>query len=271
MTGDYPIYDYSRSPAGAISCILRRRRGRVVPGPNKFFDIKTVYNKHDDTECIIVVSLFGDGSPRIKNRYITPFIQRIRSNKLPQKWYVRVYLDPRLTTMTLKKFLELDCEVYIMRHASVGLTGALWKFLAAAETIPFVCEDADDYLSQYALRRPYIKHVQTWLKTDTPFLEQTVFTIPFPLSYQHFIPMNAGKWGAKPAKDGKPPVPNIKELMEKYNFTWYGADEAFLAKEVFPIAQKKGIYRTGNPFDAVALVLLLLIIGYIIYRVIKKA
>ena len=83
----------------------------------------------------------------------------------------------------------------------------------------------------------------------------------------------AGAWGGKPKKNGTAPIPDIKERLEKYSHDWFGCDEAFLNKEVWPLFKKEGYYDIPHTGEKVlyislivVLILVILLIIYLRYR-----
>ena len=97
------------------------------------------------------------------------------------------------------------------------------------------------------------------LKSDTPFFQRSLAHINF------FIPISAGMWGAK-GKNGKPPIPDIQEKMEIYCNNWFGCDEAFLTKEVWPEFRSQGYFKVHNYSEIIIIFLVVVGIVFILWK-----
>jgi hypothetical protein len=145
----------------------------------------------------------------------------------------------------------------------VGIKGheaATWRFLAAMQTKPFVCLDADDKFPPSLVGK-----IRNWLRSGKPFFSFK--------ETQAFIPLGAGRWGAR-AINGEAPIPDMLDRLNRYCDTWFGFDEAFLKKEIWPIFKEKGYYRSIYFPDDKLLVLFLIVLfvagAYILIKTIRN-
>lgn len=214
----------------------------------------TVKNK----EGIASYSLYGD-----YEKYYHTLIKNVSSVKeyLP-KWCVRVYTAVDIPKKMLKELRDNEAEVFIMGPKKpLGYEGSLWRFLAAEENVPFVSLDADDEFT-----KNIAEDIIKWQGSGKAFCSLT--------EHKFALPMTAGTWGANPGT-----IPDIKEKMDKYYETWFGFDEAFLKKEVWPVMNKKGFWRTrrAKRYDILFVILLFIILFlmfwslYLVYKNEKKA
>ena len=77
-------------------------------------------------------------------------------------------------------------------------------------------------------------------------------------------------WGSKPTKENKVLIPNIKNVMENYQHNWFGTDEAFLKKEVWPLFVKEGYYDVTNKLNIIIKVLFIVILLSILIFIIIR-
>lgn len=239
------------------------------------FDVKKVVNSQPNSVGVISTCIFGDvNSKQFQRRYIDPIFYNIKIAKtiLPG-WVVRVYISPTINDHLVDKFVSKGCEVYIMKNDSVGYSGTMWRFLPASETKPFISYDADMKLDEEYNSVPELAgNVCEWLDTPKPFFHRHLGLINF------VIPISAGMWGSKGVKnkDGSlsAPIPDIQEKMEKYNSTWFGVDEAFLTREVFPLFNSQNVYVVRNNMEYMAhvgiLILLIVIVIFLSYYLWKR-
>lgn len=176
-------------------------------------------------QVLFTTCLFGNYSDQFHNTYVRPLYAAVeRVHTLMPNSQMRVYLSQSLPETIRKKLLSLKCQVYLMSPDPVGFEGTMWRFYAADELLPFISIDADDD----TVNQEFIKEVQHWLDSDKEF-----FVKRHHLS--SFLPMTAGRWGAKPgAFKGQ----NLRELTESYCDYTFGVDEGFLNREVWPLAQE---------------------------------
>ena len=228
----------------------------------------TTINLKPSKKGIISISLFGnDKSDRFWPGLVEPILQTRKTidGFLPG-WVVRVYISSKISQKVYQALLDADCELVVMRdNPSEPFVGLLWRFLVAKEEIPFLVFDADaDYTWHLGERE------KNWLNSDKPFIRRRLYFVIVVLFTGNLA---AGSWGGKPKKDGTAPIPDIKERLEKYSHDWFGCDEAFLNKEVWPLFKKEGYYdiwRSGEKVLyislIVVLILVILLIIYLRYR-----
>ena len=182
-------------------------------------------DQHFSPQILFTTCLFGVYSDTFHNNYVTPLYAAVeRVHTFMPTAQVRVYLAQSLPQHIQKRLLELKCQVHLMSPDPVGFEGTMWRFYAAdEETLPFISIDADDD----TVTQSFIQEVKHWLDSDKQF-----FVKRHHLS--SFLPMTAGRWGAKP---GALKNINMKELTESYCDYTFGVDEGFLNREVWPHAQ----------------------------------
>jgi hypothetical protein len=208
-----------------------------------------IYNyKGRDRVGTVSATLYGDtDKPGFKERYIAkiPEIAKSIEKHMPG-WVFRIYIDKNIDPL-LPEFNGI--ELYSMDNPSDGHQGSMWRYLVADENVPWVCVDLDD-----TVKPELIDYVNSWLKSDKPFI---IFA-----DYQSILPMSGKMWGAKPKE-----LPNMSNMIGQHCQTWFGTDEAFLRKEIFPIINIKGYWSPGihkNP-SILLLSLLPIIIVIVMY------
>ena len=210
------------------------------------FWVSKIFNKNEKAKGILSTCLYGDYSANgFQERYVNPVLQsKKHALEILPGWQYRVYMAPNITSDILERFLKGNFEVYIMNRVPNGNEGMLWRFYPAAESLPFLSVDADDDIAERKRLEPfYPDHVKKWLLTDTPFFQKRLSWINL------FVPISGGCWGGKGNC-----IPDIKQRIERYNNNWFGADEAFLAKEIWPMFKDKGYYKTPTGIREVAFV-----------------
>ena len=222
----------------------------------------TTLNINPSKKGIISISLFGDDtSDRFYPGLVEPIIKIGKKfHEFLPGWVVRVYISSSISQKIYQTLLDVDCELVVMRdNPSEPFIGLLWRFLVAKEKLPFIVTDADIDPTSYTFHQAEID--KNWLTTEKPFIRlRTTSTFLWPLA--------AGMWGGKPKKDGTAPIPDIKERLEKYSHDWFGCDEAFLTKEVWPLFKKEGYYDVYSTFEKVLYVSIIVILISIIILII---
>jgi hypothetical protein len=235
-------------------------KGEVSYDPSvkkRDFTVKSELGNIENYKGIVSTCLFGDFcSKKMRETYIEPLLQnaKVLPRELPG-WVIRVYIDPTVPDSLVKELLDAGCQVYIMKESTDGFSGTLWRFLPAAGLTPFVTYDTDaDMTEDSILLKKLVGTVNDWaFRSPKPFYQRTLATINF------FVPISAGLFGSKGGA-----IPNIQDLMEKYNDTWFGADEAFLTKEVHPLFKKRQVYKIRSPLEYITGVVLVVVVGSII-------
>ena len=253
-----------------LKSYMKRARGKIAE--HKLYKQNEVcqkLNQHPKAKGIFSTSLFGNlEEPSLYERYIKPLLVNAELVKeLFPTWVLRIYVSRDFSEKLIEQFLSLDCEVYVMCQNSNGYSGTLWRFLPLAETKPFICIDSDMYLTAETAGVNLLKpEMERWLSSGKPYYKRRINLANL------YIPLCAGMWGGNP-KNGKPLMPNIKELISKYDTSEYGGDEAFLTREVWP-EFKKHSYHTELNFSEIILfaviITIVLILIYVGYRKIKK-
>lgn len=225
-------------------------------------------------EGIVSFSLYGKF-----DRYWPSLRNQLKDipHQLPT-WQCVVHVPIDVPGEVRDEVLELGAELVILKGNDtisgeiLGHEGALWRFIPAQQTLPFITLDADDDFDPKLPNR-----IQKWLKSGRQFF---IFS---PINA--WIPMMAGRWGARGMpreqaeerfdlrneEDLEPPVPDMLERMNSYCENWFGFDEAFLKKEIWPLA-KRNHYRTMHwPLtDLLVLALIVLFIGGVIALVASR-
>jgi len=210
------------------------------------FWVSKIFNGNRDAKGVLSTCLYGDSSSKgFKERYVDSVVRsKNHALEILPGWQYRVYMAPNISSDIIKRFLREDFEVYIMNRIPNGNEGLLWRFYPAAEDLPFLSVDADDDIAEKNRLEPfYPDHVKKWLLTDLPFFQKRLSWVNL------FVPISAGCWGGKGNC-----IPDIKQRIERYNNEWFGADEAFLAKEIWPMFKDKGYYKTSTGIREVAFV-----------------
>lgn len=186
-------------------------------------------------------------------------------DEIPQElpdWQARVYLPADAPEEVIDQILARGGSIVLMNQGNtqeealsnprtgiLGHEASLFRFIPAQEFRPFIVLDADDKLFNGIARK-----IRDWERSGRTFFIFKTFEI--------FIPIMAGRFGGRPMKRPKnmtqrislegdesdedmvPCVPDMLERINSYCETWFGIDEAFLKKEIWPIMKRKGIYRT---------------------------
>jgi len=229
----------------------RRVMGKISPCNTKKCTIVREKYKEKKSKGILSTSLYKACSDKIFNqKYFLPLLKNIEkiNNVLPG-WRFRIYLSPDLKDDILEILMAKDCEIFVMDKVPEGHEGSMWRFLPASEDMPFLSVDADEDIKTTISP----EHIRKWILSKNIFFLRRIRHINL------FIPMSAGCWGSK---DGA--IPDISDKICKYCSTWFGNDEAFLAKEVWPIVKKKGRYKTRTLMSEI------LSFIFLPYSVIKK-
>jgi hypothetical protein len=247
-----------------LASIIRRMTGKLDPvyRPRENFRVSKILNETPEPKGICSFSLFGDAKQaRFWPGLVQPLLDNVLTSKelLPPDWALRVYLASSLPKKIQDALIAAGYEVYLMNANPLSpYAGLLWRFLPAEGTLPFIVSDADMSLDQSTVTVPGLQgNLAKWLDSDKPFFRRKTLTNTFTLNT---IPISAGMWGAKPERVGKPPVPNVGELMEAYELDWFGCDESFLKQEVWPLFRQKGHFTTSNTTEIIVIVVLILII-----------
>lgn len=246
----------------------RQIMGSLTEGYHSF-RVKYKMNKQPQSIGIISTCIFGDiNQPKFMSRYIEPLIKSCKLiNDVLPKWCIRVYVDPNIPQKLIQTLIDNGCEVYVMEKESIGTIGTMWRFLPASETKPFISYDADICLNKSDYTVTDLKQsVNKWLKTDKVFFQRSHSIL------NYFIPICAGMWGAKPTKEGNAPIPDIQQKLEKYNSSWYGCDEAFLTKEIYPLFKANNNFlkircKLDIIFGLILIICLALMILFLVYKI----
>ena len=247
MAGDIRVCSSGKSSVG--SCRIREK-----------------LNTHPSEIGVFSISLFGDmEDPDKRSRYFDPLLKSAERVKgLIDGWYLRVYVAPSLSKSLIDLLIALDAEVYVMENDPVYFEGSMWRFLPAGEDIAFATLDADDEITtKYGGLHSLSSLIEKWMKTDRKFFQRALFHINI------LVPISAGMWGSR----GRA-IPDIEQRIERYCADWFGCDEAFLTKEVWPEFQKHGVYRTGNPAEFVVMLAIVVAsfisLNYVLYELCKS-
>lgn len=221
-------------------------------------------NTKPNSKGVVSTSLFGDVDKlEFEQKYLQPLIKncKIISKVLPG-WCFRVYVPRNFSSKIIEILTRCCCEVYVMEIIPTGTIGTLWRFLPASENKPFISHDADMLLTESSLAiKDLSDSVYKWLKSDKIFFQRTLAII------NYMVPISAGMWGAKPTKEGFSAIPDMQERLEKYNSDWFGCDEAFLTKEVYPLFKSKGVFKVRNAIEILFGILIVILILLLIIKI----
>jgi hypothetical protein len=247
------------------SRLTRQTDDRENPADD-FASCRTI-NEQPEREGIISMTLFGKGEgERFWKGLVEPILASAEKIKeiLPG-WIIRVYISSSLPQKVSDALVAAGCELVVMNpNSKHPYNGLLWRFLAASESVPFVVCDADMRLSDDSPTLNDLRHIPTWLRSDKTFFRRKSFPTNI------LWPICAGGWGGRPKKNGEPVIPDIKDRLERYNHDWFGCDEAFLTKEVWPLFKKEGYYTSYSLSEKITWVPLALLVVLIIVIVIAK-
>lgn len=233
------------------------RRMFVFLHPNPFGK-KVSFEEFDregriDGKVIVAVSLYGNVSKYIPR--LLELSERIKT--FFPEGQLRVYTDKSIDETLRSSLLQSGAEVVRMTTDSVNHEGTLWRFLAAEDDIPFISTDADDNDLFYPER---IKSLRKWLNSPKSYYIQRH---PFSI----LLPMTAGRWG------GKKKIEGIRDKLSTYTDDWFGIDEAFLNKDVYPQIKNDIYYSPPDKreflvWGGITLFIFLIIFSlYNIYRI----
>lgn len=197
----------------------------ACPFGSETFGVGEIQNFKPDKTGIASYSLYGNYEKYSPNLLLV--VKKIP--ELLEGWVARVYVGYD-TPQTIIDELKLDAEVIVMDGIYKGYEGSLWRFLPAAENLPFVSLDSDDDFDACLANK-----IKCWLNSNKNFAS---FYSPITL-----LPLSAGLWGARPF-DNHAAIPDMKERIDKYCEHQFGFDELFLRQEIWPIAK----YSCWRPF-----------------------
>ena len=215
---------------------------------------KKLGDKNKNYTGVISCSLYGDSN---KDGFKQKYLSNISKNanivkKYMPGWVIRVYVAKNIHKDIIDEFLAYDMQVFIMNSESIGHQGSLWRYLPAGENLPWLAIDMDDVINNRIG-----KWVNKWLESDKPFINIA--------EYQLLLPLSGKLWGSKPKE-----IPNISELINQHCQEWFGTDEAFLRKEIWPIMRSKGywsppIYKQPAILllSTIPIILLILVIWFL--------
>jgi hypothetical protein len=215
------------------------------------FEIDEKINKRTTPrELIFATSLFGnDTSDNFINKYF-PGVLTLNEkiiNLYPES-QLRVYLANNISDNYKQQLIDANIEVFVMDNISRGYEGTLWRFYAADDDLPFVSVDADE-LEHNIVTTQYIKDIKSWLDSDNDFL-----VLKYDNSF--WLPLTAGRWGAKPNVLKTP----IVTMAQQYCDTTIGADEGFLYAEIFPQMKSSNVYNSGSSPGDIGFIILFIVI-----------
>lgn len=238
-------------------------------GKEMYFPVTTI-GENSKAEGLICFSLYG----KYEKYAPTLYKQLDDIPKLMPTWQAHVWTPSDVPQDVIHNITSRGAALTIMNGGTspsqasnpsapqVGIKGheaALWRFLGAMQTKPFVTLDADD---EFDPRLP--SKIKSWLNSGKTFF---IFK---PLEI--LLPMAAGRWGGRGIEvDGmlEAPIPDMLDRMNLYCEHWFGFDEAFLKKEIWPMVKKIGVYRSA--YWPVNEILIFIIVAAIIAAIITLA
>ena len=245
---------------------LQRKFGYTRRHKSRNFKVVKTINKMKNPKGVFSISLYGDDNDKkFYERYVKDLFKNLKTLKrLFPEWTFRIYLDPKISKTTRRKIIDKGGEIYVMNKSSVGHEGMTWRFLPADEDLPFIVLDSDDNVDlnkKDHYDTCWIDHVEKWIKSD-----KRIFHHKIPVVNTLLIPLSGKYWGAKPKT-----LPNMNKLINEYCGEWYGADEAFLVKEIWPFFKKNDVYTTPtnkmekNFFRYLIIILLIIVLLITVY------
>lgn len=159
---------------------------------------------------------------------------------LPRGWMLRVYIDENCPREAIDALIEHKCEIVVVSPpAEPGdLSGTVWRMLAFGvdsryQHMPVICIDADDQVSQrkYGNIRSLHAFEKRWHASSKQFARRHILLSTF------LIPLCAGGVAGHTGS-----IPDIAARISTYDFRRYGADEAFLTREIWSEFQRQGFF-----------------------------
>lgn len=201
----------------------------------QIFEVERWYNRRENLQGVFSVSLYTGKSispDEWAERYYQPLLKNVErvTHSVPN-WQYRVYLDPSLEQSCANELVRKGAQVGIMKYGNFDHSGAVWRFLSASDAPAFLCLDADDDPFQTFQK----DQIDKWIKSTNSFILVPLYLVNL------LVPVSAGSWGGRANI-----IPDMANRLGKYNHGWFGADEAFLTKEIWPIIKEKGYYRTNQ-------------------------
>ena len=234
---------------------------------NNFVPIRTI-NEHPKKEGIISTSLFGEGTDkRFWDGLVKPILDAATEiEEILPGWVIRIYISSSLPQKIFHALVSKGCELVVMSPSSKQqlYSGLLWRFLVASEDVPFLVCDADMRPNDSSNNLNDLRHVPDWLQSGKTFFRRKCFPTGM------LWPICAGGWGGKPKNSGEPAIPDIKDRMEKYSHNWFGCDEAFLTKEIWPLFRKEGYYTSYSSAEKITWVVMALLVILVIIIIITR-
>lgn len=228
----------------------RRVVADITPcNPADTYEIQGIYGTRPKASGIISYSLYGN-----YRKYSINLLKSLRNiPKYLPGWQARVYVAMDIPESLFDKLLANGAEIILMGTAlPKGHEAALWRFLPAGQDLPFVCLDADDVFDH-----KIAADIKNWLATSDNCIILH--------RHQFYLPMTAGMWGGRNC-----PVPDMKQRLDKYAEYWFGFDEAFLHKEIYPIVSQLGYWRSEylplNVLCGIALIIIVTLIILVLYN-----
>ena len=263
MEGEHSTNKFNKNITRFKSFIKRTSKiSYKAPCKTYSFNVICKINEQPKSKGVFSTSLFGHAKDNVfYNRLVVPLLHN--SENIPDilpGWCVRVYLSTKIPLDIKNKLIKNNCEVYMMNEDPDNIyAGTLWRFLCASENKPFIVWDADDYFLY-----EYKNVIEDWLESDKLFFRIKVGIV------NEFIPITAGKWGGRSDKNGNPPFPDIKNTIEKYQHNWFGTDESFLHKEVWPELKRSNVTVQNGNTMIVCVILIVFCILITILLCVKK-
>ena len=225
----------------------RRVLSDITPcpfGKVKYFPVETI---GDDTHAkgLVCYSLYGN-----YKKYAPTLYKQLEDIQIElPDWTARVYTPIDVDSHVVDNITSRGGVVIKMNGGQSqqeaeapgapqigikGHEGAVWRFLGAMQTKPFICLDADDVLYNDIAGK-----IKKWLKSRKTFF---IFK-----PWEILLPMAAGRWGGRGIKTKaglRPPIPEMLDIINEYCEFWFGFDEALLKNRIARIVNRHGVYKT---------------------------
>jgi len=168
---------------------------------------------------IISISVWGDSA-----RYCVGAIKNAEiAQKLLPDWICRIFVDYTVPSKYIT-ILHGMKNVEVAEVDQEGIFGAFWRFYSMfqGDDNVIISRDSDSRISQRE-----VKCINEWLTSDKKF------SIIRDHERHYDWPILAGMWGMKGSLDE-----SLFDIMNQYGKNhFYTADQIFLAKEIWPIAE----------------------------------
>jgi len=190
------------------------------------------YPPNEKPEGYFSTCIFGQGEAWRKT-YFLPLLESIKRwlEEFP-RWRYRVYAPREFPVEHSRELVSAGAEVFRMNRGQESNSPTLWRFLPAAQELPFLSMDADLPYEEESAR-----HLRAWLASGKKFYWKRMLG-------GLIWPVAAPRWGSRGA------IPGWGEKLAAFADTCncFGCDELFLKQELYPLLVKEDTYKTQSVY-----------------------